>query len=98
MLIKFYLTDGQRDGSKCYSNGWRGVVESRANSIVSPQKGLCLELEDTRTLGRGAYLRTSPKDLEQYFSNPNVPTSHLGTVVTSDSVSLGLDGPEILYF
>lgn len=98
MLIKFYLTDGQRDGSKCYSNGWRGVVESRANSIVSPQKGLCLELEDTRTLGRGAYLRTSPKDLEHYFSNPNVPTSHLGTVVTSDSVSLGLDGPEILYF
>lgn len=39
-------------------------------------------------------LALTPKDLEQGFSNPNVPTHHLGTLVNSDCVSLGLDGPE----
>lgn len=39
-----------------------------------------------------------PKDPGQGFSNLTVPLHPLGTLINLDSVSLGLDEPEILYF
>lgn len=74
-------------------------MESSGNSLVSPRKGLCLELEAPGTLARGAYLRVSPPPkTENCLSNPNVPMNHLETLVNLDSVSLGLDAPATLRF
>lgn len=76
-------------------------MESSGNSLVSPRKGLCLELEAPGTLARGAYLRMSPSPhpkTENHLSNPNVPMNHLETLVNLHSVSLGLDAPATLRF
>lgn len=75
-------------------------MESSGNSLVSPRKGLRLELEAPGTLARGAYLRMSPPHpkTENRLSNPNVPMNHLETLVNLHSVSRGLDAPATLRF
>lgn len=49
-------------------------MASPGNSLVSPSQGVCLGLEDSRTLRKKRHIPEDepPKDLEQCFSNSNV--------------------------